>query len=638
MRFNLLILLLIGCFQFNSCGKNDDLYEERLSEDEIKLYLSVNQESEEHDHVSEYIPKVASSKISSFDNTTSSKTIVSSARVFDGIEVFPVVDTTKVFSYSSRNVTYAKENKIAGRNSTSNSFSPLVTGTKIRVLLYFKDPAATNGYGNFYSSTQLKIGASGNIQGSIIAKKATAYKYIIYTMNDSLDIPEVPDPNNPTFTTFVNRDFAYNVGEFNTPAIQPNDTGNEQMVLPNSVNLIRQVARVGIALNTLGMFATLKSARVALSEDDPSFKKGVFDLKTGEYISTTVSDYTGDDLVADVNNPIPNEGNYNKIAFFYTAENDEIKHKYVNLSIVVKNFTLNLDWQTEIRSFGEGVAGSSAQTIEFEDGISAQRGKTYYGTINMVESGLQYAGVKWSRTNLMYNNVIYGFRHFPDRRYIESGGDAIRNQEFWMLGAKASVAAGTLSSQPGGSDVNDDPCRRVYPYNLWITASREDWDALYSASGTQVGTGNNTRRTVYNTTGSDPYWGQFTGINTTYFIAYKATTGSTPYPNNGDLIYALGGVMRDNGNMFTANVTANYFPREFITQSKSVGRDVFVFSRDDFSIGTQNVNANSNEMWVGWAKAMPSLGRPTIRCVRNSNTSQVNFVPVSDPKTLPVQN
>lgn len=357
-----------------------------------------------------------------------------------------------------------------GISSTSDllAVSAMANNVKYRLLLYKTD-------GTFVSSTPLVSGTAGAVD----VAKGTAYNWYAISYNNTDDVPDVADHANPTLALPGGKDALYASGSITIPANGPD--GNS----PLGITFKHSLARIAVELNTMGMFADINTAAVAVS--GLVVKTGTINLKTGALsnlvnYTQTVNYASFSDVLAPYHDA--------KVAYIYTADVAS-----ASLTVTLTNLALDIDNST-VRSFAT-LLGATPSVFTFN--VTPQLGRSYRALVNLVESPLTVAGVKWARANL-YNpggHNPYRFHHTY----------AATNQRDSYFSFKGIVSA--------DYGTNGDPCSLVYPAGIWRQASEPDFRLL-------VGGGLLPPAAQPFTTGTAG------GIR---FIEYTATGVAAPYPS-----------------------------------------------------------------------------------------------------------
>lgn len=329
----------------------------------------------------------------------------------------------------------AGQSGIRAANGT-RAASPVVSGTKYRLFLYKKD--GTNY--TFEKSVELAAGTEAPVN---VTDGAT-YKWVAMSYNST----DNQVPENQNLALPGNTDVLRATGEFTVSGA----------AVPINVNFSRVFARIGIEINTMGMFAPINSATVAVSGRNA--KTGTLDVATGAFIGGLTDVSLPALTYADFVNA-PGSDGQQKIAYYYTADQTQ-----QSLQVTVSALKIKLEDGSE-RSFANNAPLQRSQTI------TPERGKNHRFLVGITESPLTFGGVQWSRANLYYQAGYnpYRFYHFNqptnDPRSFFSYG-----------GAKPGVLARQVLPQ--------DPCALVYPAGLWKTPAKADLASLTSGGITGI--------------------------------------------------------------------------------------------------------------------------------------------------------
>lgn len=307
---------------------------------------------------------------------------------------------------------------------------------------------------------EIKVGDAPNIQ----LDAGIAYKWIAYSINQAT-VPAITN-NVINKTDIANKDLLY-------------ATGNLTMQYgENYLNITfkRYTTQYVVNVDIRGMFATFHdNTRVSISNGNIDlFKTADFNILTGEFQGTPESiKINGTDLKA-----ITAGINDKKSATFYSiissesALKDALKLNFTPLSIV-------MDPENEhptglLREF----AATSVDLKHEALSVPSTRGRRYIIDAMLVESAIKVgtATTEWARSNLWYsaNNITgaYRFRVSPHQRDISKDSEGYISDEKDLWKFNTTTPDGT--SQTNGFD----PCRSVYPNNLWKLPSQIDFENL----------------------------------------------------------------------------------------------------------------------------------------------------------------
>jgi len=346
-------------------------------------------------------------------------------------------------------------------------------GVKYRLYLYKAD-------NSFVSSTEL----TSDVPAEIEVDQDVSYKWYALSYNNS-ESPADINPATPTVTSLslpANKDILYDAGTFTVP------TGPTPIDVPVNIVFDHMVSRIGIELNTMGMFADMTSAVVSVT--GLSTYSGTFDLASGTWGTLTAA-ANGIDWADFVNIEEPYADR--KIAYVYTPSTAAIN----NLTVTMTDLSLKLD-DNNVRSFSALLAATPSV---FTFNVTPVVANDHRLLVNLIESPLTVGGVRWGRANLYYQGG-----HNPYRFHHTYAHSSDRNTFFSFKGLV-----------PQSFGVNGDPCAEVYPAGKWRMPTNNDLMAL-------TGTPPLYLNGQANTTGSTGGLG---------YLEYTNATGTAaPYPSN----------------------------------------------------------------------------------------------------------
>ena len=295
----------------------------------------------------------------------------------------------------------------------------------------------------------------------IFLQPGVNYKWVAYSTNSST-LPDCPNNIIPK-NEIANKDFLYDSGNITI--------GNSN----NNISIIfkRFTTQYVVFLDTRGMFAKIsQSTRVKLRNTAKElFTKADFDIFQGEYDYSTeesISSPTGQ--LISVNGDLDQQ----KIIFYSADKN--ITNVADDLKLTIEPLNLILDDNSE-RTF-------SSTTLNLYNEVftgTTTRGNRYSIHATLIESGVKTStnanAPTWARSNLWYDE------NNPTGKYRFRVSPFFRDTENKLTGTFAGVYTDKndlwrrLSSTPTGND-NIDPCRKVYPENLWKTPTSADFATL----------------------------------------------------------------------------------------------------------------------------------------------------------------
>ena len=442
-----LALLLIGSSTFSSCSKDKEPIEEIAQVEGTKLMLNVSG-IDESQQLSTKGPQAKAVQPSS-GNT----------KILEFPEFDAVLETDHNLPFTaSQSITKATSSKGNAKRAAA-----IDNGVKYRLYLFSQDGTA------FITSTQFTAGT----QGTIDVTQGKTYKWVALSYNSAEDIPEITSADTK-ISLPSGKDILYTSGEVSVP------TGNGNVNVPIDIMFKHKFARLGVELNTQGMFANMTGAKVAVA----GIKTASIDLATGNLSDLVTADHEIPfTSFKDINSLYQDA----KIAYTYTADPTAVTG---GIKVNVSNLALKID-DNSIRQF-------SSTPVNFAFNITPVLGNSHRLLVNLIESPLTVEGTRWARQNLYYQagHNPYRFHH----TYAHSNA---RNTYFSFKGLV-----------PDQFGVNSDPCAQVYPKGIWRQASESDFRKLTGFLG--VGGKNTT----------------YGAVNNRGYFEYDASGTAAPYPSN----------------------------------------------------------------------------------------------------------
>ncbi|WP_336837858.1 hypothetical protein [Sphingobacterium siyangense] len=318
-----------------------------------------------------------------------------------------------------------------------------------KVLLYKASDNSFVTSSNMKSGEPLQIAVDGGVQ----------YKWIAYSYNTAnlADLPTVANLAAPAVSLGQNKDFLYANGTI-TPV------GNQST--PLGIVFKRKMARIGVEVNTVGMFADLNQATLTSTQ----LKTGNIDLLTGNISNSLTNVGTA---TASATNAIAGYAyNDRKVAYFYTADPTTL----ANLNVTLTSLIVNLDSYAvsqgqPTRNFG------TLSTVFSSPNFTPVLGQSRTFRIDMLESPITTVSntpvvgspitTRWARANLYYAGASdhnpYRFHHL--NQMTQAGNT------FFSAGATRPQIYQTSGSEA-------DPCLLVYPAGVWRQATQNDYEGL----------------------------------------------------------------------------------------------------------------------------------------------------------------
>lgn len=308
-----------------------------------------------------------------------------------------------------------------------------------------------------YDGTNLVIAKTftaqevGTIEGLDASK---TYTWVAASHNNETDAPSLT-PTTGGVSIPQNTDFLYSSG---TLDISSNPTIN--------VEFSHALSRIGIEINTIGVFGDISETPPSLTVSGLNLKAGSIDLATG---TITASNTTYDPSLSYSDFENVEEGfNDAKIAYVYTAGTDAL-----NIQINLQNLKINhYDGGLERTYF-------SANT-PFTLNITPEIGKSQKALLNVVESALstnhENVAVNWGRSNLYYRGDL-GARSYA---FLSTNRQTSRANTYFSY-------KGKVAGQFPSTETQGDPCLDVYPAGLWKTPSQAQVSSISTSTGALSG-------------------------------------------------------------------------------------------------------------------------------------------------------
>lgn len=365
---------------------------------------------------------------------------INSEALFKSANVTKEDDKLTLHSYNDVDVAVAispisESDRLKFKSSTN--FEPLDEDTKYTIYFYDGEELIT--------SKELTAGSNEMIEG---LNPSTNYTWVALSYNSSSDAPSLTPST--TLNLPVNTDVLYKKGTINL-------SNNSSL----EILFDRAMARVGIELNTVGIFGTINNTP-QVSVTTTGLKSGVLDLLTGEVTpneeasspTLTYADFTPVDSAADAVE-----------AYLYTAPSSSQQFITVNVrNLQIKHYD-DVDGDV-LRTYF-----NSANGADFTLNITPEKAKSQKAVLNLVESALTTTfnnrTVQWARSNLYYR-----------------GDNDIRSYAFYAQNQQTSRADGyfgfksTIPMRFATTSTEGDPCSLVYPQGLWRQPLKADFNGL----------------------------------------------------------------------------------------------------------------------------------------------------------------
>ncbi len=422
------------------------------------------------------------------------------------------------------------DNKLDGSNFTIDktkfkSTNDITENIKYTFYLYKKT-------GNDYVFDK-SINLTANTPQSAEVEVGAQYKWVAMSLNSTTeDFPTVA--NGGQVSLPGNKDIIRAAGEFTASA------GN------NNINAIfnRVVSRIGIELNTMGMFAPLTGGNVTVS--GISSKTGTLNLIDGTIVgglttatlpTVSLASFIAEDLSA-TDQSLGKK--HHRTFYYYTLEEvaQNIRVQVANPIVGVDLKALPNNEQTAERSF----TGTLNQTKS----ITPTRGKNHRLLVALTETPLIRDGVSWARSNLYYTGPTQSGQTMTYNPYRFYHNNITTNDDRGYFAFRGHLpktwAENNVAKQK-------DPCALIYPAGLWKTPIDTELntltggspalltdvignilDALISTPGTSFTNTENKESFNYSVSS----FGQptTTGLNSAY-AQHDAKNNSLNFPANG---------------------------------------------------------------------------------------------------------
>ncbi|WP_433902719.1 hypothetical protein [Sphingobacterium puteale] len=439
--------LLVGSGTFSSCSKDKEQIEETAKVEGTKLMLNVSGIDE-----SQSISTKGSQAKVAASNSANTKVLE-----------FPEFDAVL---QTDNNIPFKAAQSLTKAASTSGSSTraaAIENGVKYRLYLFSQDGT------QLISSEQFIAGT----QGTIDVTQGTTYKWVALSYNTADDIPNVTSANT-IISLPGGKDILYTSGEVSVP------TGGSSVNVPINIMFNHKFARLGIELNTQGMFANMSGATVAVA----GIKTASIDIASGALSDLVTADHEIPFVDFKDINALYQDA---KIAYTYTADPAAVTG---GIKVSVSNLALEID-DNSTRQF-------SATPVNFAFNITPVLGNSHRLLVNLIESPLTVEGTRWAR-----QNIYYQAGHNPYRFHHTYAHSNARNTYFSFKGLV-----------PDQFGVNSDPCAQVYPTGVWRQASESDFRKLTGVLG--IGG----KQTTYGS------------VNNRGYFEYDASGTAAPYPSN----------------------------------------------------------------------------------------------------------
>lgn len=441
-------LVLASSTTFLSCSKESEQIEETAQLEGTKLVLNVSGIDEGRG-----ISAKGASASADVSKQNTAKIVE-----FPEFDAVLAIDDNVPLKASQRVVKAAKSGSSAGVRAAA-----VENGVKYRLYLFSQDGT------QLISSTLFTSGT----QGTLDVKQGTTYKWVALSYNTGEEVADI-STTNTKINLPAGKDILYATGVTSIP------TGGTTVNVPINIAFKHKFARLGVELNSEGMFANMTGAKVAVA----GLKTATIDVATGGLSDLITADQEIPFATFVDIDPAYQDA---KIAYAYTADPTRV---IGGIKVSVSNLALRIDNNT-IRQF-------SSTPVDFAFNVTPTLGNSQRLLVNLIESPLTIDGVRWARQNLYYQagHNPYRFHH----TYAHSNA---RNTYF-SFGGVEPTKFGTYK----------DACSLVYPQGVWRQASENDFRKLTGVLG--IGG----KQVTYGKVGNKGYF------------EYDATGTTAPYPSN----------------------------------------------------------------------------------------------------------
>ncbi|MFD2599084.1 hypothetical protein ACFSQ3_08970 [Sphingobacterium corticis] len=419
--------LLFGLIALQSCSKSN--VSESNGDSNINISL-INIEDEASFEVN---PSNVEDQISrsSSNRSRSATSQMSHSNQFKIVELpeFDMIDDIQFpVSVDSTNSANSTKARTVNRAST-----PMSNGIQYRILMY-ETPT-----GILVANRVATAGSALNFQ----VNAGRTYNWYAVSINETT-VPDINSSGIIPSSLLGNKDILYSSGQ-----ITPN-FGNNTL----TVAFRRLTSRIEVDLNTRGIFGQIQnSSEIDIgSVASGSFVKlnriGDLNIQNATFTNLVDAPQINGGSMAVVDASL---GNAVKKASFHTINTANVPAGSLRVRLNTLNITLD---NTNTRTF------TANTLLSITGSINPAIGSRHVITARLIESPVTINGVRWARTNLLYNSdegVVDRYRFRPNNEYAI--GDVAR--EFWNKGT--TTPAGTTFS------ATYDPCNSVYPNNVWST-------------------------------------------------------------------------------------------------------------------------------------------------------------------------
>jgi len=310
---------------------------------------------------------------------------------------------------------------------------PVASGTKYTLFLYKKNGTSYT----FEKAVELSAGE----EPTISVTNGATYKWVAMSYNSTTEA----FGQGQTLTNPEQKDVLRAEGEVTISSTNP-----------ININFNRVFARIGVELNTMGMFAPIVDANVTITGLQGQLKTGTIDVLTGNVSNLTAVTAPAFSY-ADFTTLAGSDGQQ-KIAYYYTLDPTQLT---VNVS--ASNLTIKVDNNTD-RHFPTGTASTGNKSFV------PTLGQNHRILLSIAESPVTYNNVSWGRSNLYYKA---GYN--PYRFYHFNPNNPAKEESFFSFRGHLPLR---FASNDGAAQ--KDPCALIYPAGLWKTPTSAELSTVTS--------------------------------------------------------------------------------------------------------------------------------------------------------------
>lgn len=365
-----------------------------------------------------------------------------------GFDVSSTIKSTAFSASSQQGRILHPDNAKASDSKLANSL--LQAGVKYTVVMLKTSSYHTDDF-TFYKVVHLTMGV---IQKVPVQRDAKYMWYVISYNNATA--PAVTATNYMDFQPVKNCDILHAVTSTFVRIPTSVNPGSNEIV---NLTFKHIKPKVSVNLNTLGMFS--KISAIKMSINGGKMRNYNINLLTGKNTSN-FTEYNSVYEIADFT-PVPNSDNYQKSLDIYTTDIMETGKFQIAINGLqltsdkgtLRNFDTNLSSQPLVNNF----------TTAIYTRPESKSVASYAVSLNIVESPVTLAGVKWARQNLYYDAASKQYR------FQENQNLTAEVNSYWAYGASLPNVYTTTKRIV-------DPCSLVYPANKWRLPKTADFNML----------------------------------------------------------------------------------------------------------------------------------------------------------------